>query len=369
MIEFRVFLKQALFHWPLLALLIVLQLLLGRISAVALSESLPDLEVALIREGEGPLAMKYESSLEGILGLDVVKAPSSMSREDIFFENSVQGLVVIPSWFDEYMAEGRDGALLFYPAPGVTDPSVAVEFLSTEALLIRADIIMEEAVAELGADEETAPFGAWAYEDKPILVVEYEGPAIQERPLSTPPAFGVPAIFLLLAFLHAIQIVPGRDSRRLMQRGMQNRKRVCFMSLLSLMAVWVCVVMLYRLWLYFFYGVSIPAGTTLSLIGIALYACTLGGVLSVAGIRSSGTWVFVFWLLFNMTLGGGLWGSGIASPYMIPLLPVSSVVSFAGENTAMGTIAIYVSFAACLAAFFGISGTRQKGTFLVSSTQ
>ena len=349
MIEFRIFLKQAFFHWPLLVLLLVLQLLLGQISAVALSDSAPDLEIALISESEGALATRYETSLKKIPGLNVVKTPSSMKHEDIFFENDVQGLVVIPSWFDEYIADGRDGALIFYPAPGVTDPSVALEFLSTAALLIRADIITKEALDNLGIDN--AVYDDIEYEESTILTVEYDGPSIQERRLVTSPAFGVPAIFLLLAFLHAIQLVPGKDSRRLMQRCTQNRRRVCLISLFSIMLVWVCVVLLYSLWMFLFYNIALQPSTVLPLIGIALYACALGGVLSVAGLRSWGIWLFVFWILFNMTLGGGLWGSGITNPFMVPLLPVLSVVSFTDSNAIFGTVAIFASIAACLALF------------------
>jgi len=275
-----------------------------------------------------------------------------MKHEDIFFQNNVQGLVVIPPWFEEYLAEGRDNAVLFYPAPGVTDPSVVVEFLSTAALLMRADVITDAALADLGIED--AAFGSSEYAARPILTLEYDGPTIQETPLATPPAFGVPALFLLLAFLHAIQIVPGRDSRRLMQRSMKSRLRVCLMALFSLMAVWICIVLVYGLWIFLYYKVFVPAPTMLSLIGIALYACTLGCVFAAVGIRPSGIWVLALWLLFNMTLGGGLWGSSITSPLMVPLLPVSSVVSFIGADAVTGMAAIYISFAVCLTGFCGI---------------
>jgi hypothetical protein len=350
MTEFRIFLKQALYHWPLLALLIVLQLVLGQISSFALSETPPELSVALINESDEPLASRFESSLNGISGLNVVKLPADANRENVFLQNDVQGLAVIPARFDEYVMEGHDNAILFYPAPGVTDPSVTVEFLSTTALLLRADIITEEAIAGLGARSNGA--GSGNLEDMPILVLEYNGPPINEALYLAPPAFGVPAVFLLLAFLHAVFVIPGKDNRRLLQRGMQKAARLCILSLASLLAVWVALVLIYGLWMLLFNNISISAPTVAALIGIAAYACTLGGIMSIAGKRTWAVWVFVFWILFNMTIGGGLWGSSVTNPAMIPLLPVSSV-SFAGGNAVIGTVMIIVSFVVGFAVYCG----------------
>ena len=347
MIIFKIYMKLILRNLPLLILLVALQLVLGQISALAVSEKPPELGIVLLQDGEGELSKRYERSLYEIEGLNIISVESADEKERIFRQENVQGLVVISEDFDEKMHDDGENAVMLYPAPGVTDTSVLVEYLVSEILQIRAEIVTKRALEEQGVSE--------VFEDSerdfdtPILTIEYEGPEIRRMPFSVPPAYGVPAILLLLAFLHAVMIVPGRDNRRMMMKESGKIIKTGIISISALSIIWIAMILIYALGMRVFYDVVVSANIVVLLIGIVLYAIAVGSIVSAIGNKIVAVWIFIFWLLFNMTLGGGLWNSGVTNPLMIPLLPVSSVVSLASSG--LSVVVLFASFVVGIAVF------------------
>ena len=344
---FRPYIKQVLFHWPLLLLLVIFQLFLGRISSVALGERTPEIVVAVCQQSPGEYADRYMEALCQIHEIELVKVAYPVNMETVFNDHSLQGLLLIPDYFDEYLLAGKSYSAIFYAAPGIADSALIEEYLTVEIALIRADIILQQQL-ELHdpGGVSAAPYMA-GLDD--ILTIEYEGPPLQGmQPFAFPPAYGVPALFLFLAFLHACQIAPGRDTRRIMLRGSQMLAKCALACTLVLWAVWATLVILYAIGLFLFFHILIDAGTLCALICLSSYAVFAGTILSATGKRAWANPIFLAWLLANMTFGGGLYGLLVnIHPALYPVLPVSAVLSASGNFTS-----IFVLAAACVLCLF-----------------
>ncbi|MDR1559471.1 MAG: hypothetical protein LBS84_07220 [Clostridiales bacterium] len=345
----RIYIKYICRQFPLLILLVSFQLVLGRLSVSALNRNPPDLKIAVTAESPDELTERLIGALRDIPALEIVTAESESARED----HSLLGLLVLPDYFSEYIINGRNNAALFYPAPGVADTSEAETYITAELASMRAEILLERRLESLGAADMVLPADLRA--EKPILSVEYTGPPIVESPFTYAPAYGVPALFVLLAFLHAAQTAPGPDNRRMASRGGSAIKR-CFISCLpALWAVWCLDAVLYGLGMRFFYNMDVPPPIIMALACLGMYASALGCLLALAGARRMAAGVFVPWFLLAMTMGGGLWNTPVKSVFLTPLLP-TSLVSASNGGDWRGA----VSLLACAAAAAGLCGVWLK---------
>jgi hypothetical protein len=309
---------------PLLLLVVVVQLVLGRIAAVALTEERPELKIAVAVEGESPLSERYLAALQEIEGLTVIEVELQMDREAVFRRHDPQALAVVRADFAERLEQGLGEAVLFYPAPGIADTSALEELLLTEIVLLRGEFRLAQTLADLGVPPEEGREATLAEAD-PILILQYEGPAPPTTPLSIPPAWGVPALFLLLPFLHAAQIVPGKDSVRIRLKSAPVRRGAYLCSLASLWLAWGAVVACYLLGMFIFYRLKVAVPIALTFFLLACYSTFLGSIPARLGRRDLASLFFVPWLLLNMTVGGGLWNTGFTGPLTAVLLPVSAV--------------------------------------------
>ncbi|MDR1778372.1 MAG: hypothetical protein LBR14_01255 [Clostridiales Family XIII bacterium] len=350
-------LKRIARHAPLLVLLIVAQILLGQISANALASREPEVRFALIPNGAGELAQSLVQSVTSVKSADVTVLAPGTSPASALRDSSLQAAVVVTEDFDERMHGGRGDAILIYPAPGVSDVSVITEFFAAELIRQKADALLDEALAETGLDKEE--YLADYAEGDPIINIDYIGPAGGSIPFSAPPAYGVPALLLLLAFLHAAMLLPGPDQRRFRLASAGPRARSFFASLLTLYLAWILVTACYALAMRLFYHASVQPGALAVLFLIPLYAMSLSAILVALGGRRAAPWVFVFWLAANMTLGGGLWNAGVTFPLLRPLLPVLEAVNGDPAGYSAAAFLLAETVAAILVSA-GITSTSKK---------
>lgn len=343
---FRLNVKMMIPRLPLLLLLVALQLILGQIAAVALSDRTPALRIAVFQEESDALSDRYLNALRELPELELVELGSLEEKEKIFTGGTVQGLLVIPEYFDDYLTKGKNRAVQFSPAPGVTDVSLPVEYLLTEILAIRSDLLLDAELEKMNIPRDEIPDEP-VYDD-PILILEYDGPPVQKQPFLIPPVFGVPALFLLLAFLHAVQTVPGRDNRRILMRGESKLTKAALVSMLALGLIWMVLICLYAAGMFLFYEVRVPVPVFGALAGLALYAIALGGAVAVSGKRHWGTWIFIPWFLLNMTIGGGLWNASMKTPLLTPLVPVSAIVRSSENGSPLGMGLLFALTGVCL---------------------
>ena len=342
MTMFSIHLKTACRALPLLIFVLVCQLLLGQMSSNAISGKKPEMKIAVSKQDDGDLTERYIGALSRIEGLDIVEVGASTQMQNIFDDYSFIGFVEIPEYFTDYMLQGKSRAISFYPAPGVTDTTEIEEYLMTELAILRTRLILDRALSSLGAPP-AEPMEATA-EWEPILTLSYSGPN-EPQPFFDAPGYGVPALFLLLAFLHSANTVMGLDNRRAVMRG--NVLRPFLAGLIPIWLVWGLLVSAYLLGMRAIYDITVDLQTSAAMFALALYSASLGGLLAMTGHRARASLLFVPWFLLNMTLGGGLWGGGVCAPLLAPLFPVSQVLASSNEGFA-GACPLLLCTALCL---------------------
>jgi hypothetical protein len=196
-------------------------------------------------------------------------------------------------------------------APGITNVSAITELLASAALELRIEMIYKGPIPDVSKNGS-------------ILSLSYDGPILSQDLSFAPPAFGIPSLFLILAFLQAASSVFGSDMRRVKQRGRAALVKSASIGLLAQISFWLLLVALYASGLWALYGIKLDAPVFASLMGLALYAASLGGLTAFIGKRRYAVAIFIPWILLNMTLGGGLWNS--QSGFGSVILPVSAVL-------------------------------------------
>jgi hypothetical protein len=349
------------------------------------------IQVDVIGTGEqgAPAVIDPKGEAGQEAGLGTGQPPGLGTWAAIFADHSVSGAVVILGSFEDYVRNGTGRAVEFHPAPGVARSEEVEEYLAAELLRLRAEAMLVQALEEAGVDGAGAdapagtatpagygdslgqaepsemqdgdanglwpggagPVGDSEAEGEPEesdtddafgLSVEYEGPEWEPAPFLAPPAYGIGALFLLLAFLHACVVIPGVDDRQLMvcmgnhRRGTRTHRWPnpvvvdCACAFLPLAALWCCEILLYVGGLRFFYDVEAPAAVVIALLGLCVLALAAGSAVAMAGKRGWAAYMFMGWLILNATLGGGLYGK-LGQPWTLiaPITPVAWVLEAA----------------------------------------
>jgi hypothetical protein len=351
------YMKLSLRYAPMIVLVVVCQLVLGQLSSAALGGHPPKLSFALAVEGAGEYAKRFERSVMASQEFEVIRVSPDESDEKVFGNNSIQCIVTVPEYFDERVERGEKGAVVIVPAPGIADISALNEYIAAEIMSLRAGILLGGSLRQLGVpdgeiDEHVA-------NEVPLIETEYDGPPAEGMPLDAPPRYGVPALFLLLAFLFAAHSVPGRDTKRIAAFGSGAMRRGYMSGMASALALWTAAVAFYALCMRAIYGAAIPGAVFAALLAAAWYACALGGLLAMSGRRVLAAYIFVPWLLANMTLGGGLWGNIPWHPALAPLLPVSAAANAAGAAGGLDKAAVLFAAAGVVVLAGVLAGRRR----------
>ena len=346
---------------PLLTLVLALMLLLGQASSYVLADRNPPLSIAVQIQGEALsddasiagtddagaansgaadniLAIDFVQVLSATQGLEVIEVPSSQSPEEVFGQHRVQGLVVISADFTERILQGRHSPVMLHSAPGITNIGFARELVASAILQVKARSELERALEAIGLEEAISE----AIEPYDLFEVIYEGPLLQTTLEGSTPAFGVSALLVLLAFLQAALTIPTRENKRLLVYGSGAYLQKLAGSFLVIWLVWLVLCVLFFGFLALLTGAAPSMFALLGFLAIAFYVSVLAALLAQFLGRHATSWVFIPLFLFNMTIGGGLWGSAVVSPLLAPLTPVS-VVSAIGDESLTGIIMLFVT--------------------------
>lgn len=327
---FRLQCKELFRFLPVLIALALLQCVLGQMAAVSLRQRSPEINVGYFVEKHSYKTERYLTGLMSLTDVNMIEADDISDREELFNTGKIQAFVVLLESFDSSLVTEYNPVIRFYRAPGATGLSIIEGHLVNQWLLLRTE---ELAASYLGEDYELVVKSLDAAKNEtPVVSLEYEGPLLQDLPYVTPPAFGIPALFLLLAFLHSASFAVGRDRARWQMRGRTVSGAGTLLSMLTMFLFWGSSVMLYVLGMWVIYQITVPVSVICALPGLAAYAISAGGLLAYYGKRQASAWIFVPWLLLNMTIGGGLWNAAEMEILLPVLLPVSAVLSSGTGN-------------------------------------
>lgn len=353
---FRLKCKELLRFIPALLILVLLQCVMGQMAAVALKDKNPEVYVGYHVEKQTRLSELYIGGLSEIEGINLIKAYSADDKSELFNTEKIHAFITIPASFDDSVTEGTRPAITLINAPGVTDFTLLKGSLTNRWLLLRTKAL---AAFYFGNDDALSESDYTEKPASPAVYFFYEGPLLQEHAFITPPAFGIPALFLLLAFLHSASFSAGRDNPRWRIRGRRALKAGTLISILAAFIFWACGVLLYALGMRAVYGVDVPLAVVLALLGLAAYAVSAGGLLAYCGVRRFAAWIFVPCLLLNMTIGGGLWNAAGAKILFPAFLPVSAVLS-SGSGAFTGAAVLWAQAAGVLLIIYLTGGRKKK---------
>jgi hypothetical protein len=310
-------LKPLLRRWPLLLLLLACQVLFAYMSAGVLSERRPALRLAVWSEEQSPAAGQFLESLERIPELSVTETKGLAEGKDLLEKRRVLGLVVIEAGLEDRIASNDGAFVSFIPAPGTNAGRVAGKYAAAAAVALQAEQRLRNALAALGAE---AP--SLRAEAEEVLSVAYDGPPLLQDAFASVPGYGTPAIFVLSIAVYAALTLAGPDRRRVVMRGRAALAMDYFGGFFAVSFVCALLLAAYFLSVFLLYGLPADRNAMCAFAALGLYCVALGGLIAALGLRKAAVWLFLPWLLANISLGGALWGVAFSNPVVAPLLPV-----------------------------------------------
>lgn len=309
---------------------------------------------ALWQEEHSELSDQYVQSLYANTLLHIQCVDSFEEKDAMFQKGIVPYFVVIPKGFDKKITNGDKEAVLLYLAPGQWNVTLLQECLSNDILLLRARYLIQSSAQEVGL----APRPPNKNENAPqLVVVDYEGPLLQKQAGLSPPAYGVPSLFWLLAFLHSAAFIPGLDFKRMLMHGQKKLLLSAACSFAPLVVCWSTVLLCYIMGLKQFLGITPEPQLIYSMFGLVYYALAGGALLAFTGKRKLAVTIFVPILFLNMTIGGALWNAHSQELLLPIILPVTAVLSSTKGSWFSGNV-LYVLLFTCLLAIL-ITGLKK----------
>ena len=316
----------------LLIVVVTFQIVMGQASSYVLADREPPLGIAVQQMGDDPLSHELIENLSATPNLEIIKVDAALSQDEVFRQVRVQALLIVPADFKDSIEQKKQPVVMLIPAPGITNRDFAREQVAGVLMRLQARYDLVFALNKLGV--------TYTFEDgvptTDLLDVVYEGPMLQSSSFDAKPVFGVAALLILLAYLHAALTVPTREDKRVLMRGRTAFVRQFCASLLVVWVVWLVVIALYFVFLAVFIGMVFDVLTCLGFIAIMFYVSLLAALLAQFIGKHVASWVFLPLFLLSMTIGGGLWAQVTISPLFSPLVPVAAVV-VPGSATLLGS--------------------------------
>jgi hypothetical protein len=315
---YNLHLKRILTLWPFLILIIICQVAFGFLSSFALRDQSPQLILAVYTEDHGDSYVRFKQNLEAIPELALVETDSEASAKRLAESQQALGAVIIDKDLKSRVTKGRN-AVRFIPAPGSSGGLVVKEHVAAAIVALRAEDRYRREIEGLGG---TTVDLQSVYE--PVLSVEYLGPPLLASQSGLTPEYGLPALFVLILTLLGALSLPGPDSKRTLLQGSVSLITDFFSGIAALLTLEVFILSIFFLSCHFIYDAPPTITAIFSFAALSFYCVTFGGLIAALRLRRLAVWIFIPWLLLNMTLGGGLWGisfSNSVTRFLLPLAP------------------------------------------------
>jgi len=338
----------------LLLVVVAFQIMLGQASAHVLMDRELSLNLAVQQLASDSLSDELVERLSDVDTIEVIIVDAKLSPDEVFRQENVQALLIIPVDFAALIEAQERPVVTLIPAPGVTNRDFAREQVANTVMQLRAYHNLKMALETLGA-ADVLDGGITTIN---ILDVVYEGPLLQPSTSGASAVYGVSALLILLAFLHAALTVPTREDKRVAMRGRSAFIRQWLASILVVWLVWLVVIALYFGFLTVFVGVPPNPLICLAFVAILFYVSVLGALFAQLIGKHNTSWVFLPLFILSMTIGGGLWANVSLTPAISPLAPVIAVAA-SSSGSMLGTV---VLFAAALLALAVLAVTIFRST-------
>ena len=312
--------KRILTMWPLLVLILICQIGLGYLASFALRDQTPQLILAVYTEDKGDSFTRFKESLAAIPELTLIEADSEAAVKKMARRQEVLGAVIIDKDLNARITKGRN-AVRFVPSPGSAGGRVVKEHVAAAVVALKAEDSYRREIRGLGG--EAADLRS-VYE--PVLTVKYDGPPLLINTSSFSPGYGIPALFILILSLFGALTLPGPDSRRALLKGVASLFKDFVSGMAALLTLGAFILSAFFISCRFLYDAPPSLVAIVSFAALCIYCVSFGALIAALNLRKIAVWIFIPWLLLNMTLGGGLWGIPFSAPIVGLFLPITQVL-------------------------------------------
>jgi hypothetical protein len=262
--------------------------------------------------------------------LDIIMLVSEDEGKRLADRRKVEGILIIQPGFGDNLNESQRNQsrdkLLYTAAPGTRTLELIGEILSLALLHMRAEIMLMQALSEISG--QAVAEGRTAFDnytqDEPVISAVFHG-ELQAAELFMSPEHGLAAVFMTLAFLISVLVLPGREKSLISIYSPLTRVKDYIARAVSVLLLFLAAIVVYFLSCAFIYG-HLPLYTdVLACAALVVYCVGLGAV-SALLIKDKRTGIYIYmpFVLLNMTIGGAVWERmfGIWAPFKL-ILPTA----------------------------------------------
>lgn len=319
---FRIYAKQLTPHIAVILLIALGQLAAGKMNQLFIGSATPPAAIDVYVENETSLTQALMTKLKDIPDFTVREIPV-LSEKNLKTEN-IQGILVIPETFDEALQEGEDEVVEILVASGIQDTTAISEAISTSLIQLRSELLLDEVLEK---NQLSLKVKEQEIDPALLLNIQYVNADEQVVLADSGLSIGILALFVLIAMLYGNSFLPGFDSRRLRLYSFGNLIKCQGLAMANLLLLWVLEIGVFWLGVHFVLEESLRAVDVPLLLAVLIYTLSLSLLLVNLGLRHIVSFLFVPWLLLNMTLGGGLWNVASTQLWLQPILPVAMALN------------------------------------------
>jgi len=304
-------LKELFSYKLLMLILIVCPIVFGYFSSYALSERTFDLHIAVYDADNSVESAEFINVLARLHSINTTVVEDEAVAVALTNNRAVEGMLTIKPGFGSGIRESaRDEMLEYTTAPGTNTSEFMREAFSLVLIHMRAEILLLDALSDLS--EQAVVEGRLAlsaYVGEPVVSVVFHSELPPPTTLFVAPRHGLAAVFMTLAFLAAVFLLPEKGQDFL---NIYGNKAIILDYTARCAAVLITffgAIVLYFVGCMLIYGTNPSLVEVMALVALTLFCVGLGAVVALlVQDKRSGIYIYIPFLLINMTLGGAVWG-------------------------------------------------------------
>ncbi|MDH6363599.1 hypothetical protein M2139_000716 [Enterococcus sp. PF1-24] len=315
----KIYLKQLRFHFLIILVIVAAQLAISHMNQLFLNSNTPPtaLEVYVQEPSKASQQLINKLQEKNQVTIQQVK---TLDLTDLKTEN-IQGILIIPATFAEDLLTDKEKIIELQLAPGIQDATAIKELISTNLIQLKAEQLLSENLEKQALTVKKSQIAPELLINIDYVDQVHGSLNKQKLPLS------ISSVLFLVVVLYGISFIPSLENRRLQMYSLKNLVKCQALAVFSLLILWLTALSLFLLGANFFLQADYGVNQLLLLLALLFYTFSLSWFIVNLGGQKIASFLFIPWLLLNMTLGGGLWNMPTSQTWLQPFLPVALVLT------------------------------------------
>jgi len=357
------------FSYKLLMLtLIICPIAFGYFSSYALSERTLDFYLAVYDADNSAESAEYIDALTRLESINITVVEDEATGVALTNSRAVEGMLTIKPGFGSDIREStRDEMLEYTAAPGTNTSEFMREAFSLVLIHMRSEILLLDALSDVS--EQAVIDGRLAlseYVGEPVVSVVFHSELPPPTTLLVAPRHGLAAVFMTLAFLVAVFFLPGKGKDFLNIYGNKALILDYIARCAAILITFFSAIVLYFIGCMLIYDSNPSWVEIVALTALTIFCVGLGAVVALLiQDKRSGIYIYIPFLLINLTLGGAVWGRLFSTNQLFRFfLPVAIFLDACTshrllETAIMAAIGLMLLFCAMLSRRANFVGERR----------